>query len=182
MNGSWPALSIRQPWIDQIVRGLKTIEVREWPVERRGPFLIHAARALDWRAVELFGYQEPLALPRGGLIAYAEIADVIPLTPSRWSELLDQHRVLHARRLRQFGVRLVGVKPLDELIPFRGRRRFFAVDESSAPRLREALERIGVPWESGLTTEALQGGPPESPGDEGHNPFAPENSPSRGKE
>lgn len=36
------ALSIRQPYADQILEGKKTIELRSWNTKHRGPFLIHS--------------------------------------------------------------------------------------------------------------------------------------------
>jgi hypothetical protein len=72
------ALTIRQPWADMIARGLKTIEVREWLVKHRGPFLIHVGRTVDWKAVQVLGYENVEELPRGCVIGYAEIQDVFP--------------------------------------------------------------------------------------------------------
>jgi hypothetical protein len=144
MADEWVALSIRQPWVDLILRGIKTIEVREWHVERRGPILIHAARALDWRSVELFGYDNPLSLPRGGLLGYAEIADVIVLSPDRWVEHRDSHCVLHARRPVQYGAVLRNVRTFDRLIRCLGKRRFFPIPQSIVAPTRRALGRAGI--------------------------------------
>ncbi len=44
---SYRCLSIRQPWADLIVRGLKTVEVRTWSTLHRGTMLIHAGGKLD---------------------------------------------------------------------------------------------------------------------------------------
>lgn len=38
------SLSIKQPWADQIARGLKTIETRTWSTRYRGDLLIHAGK------------------------------------------------------------------------------------------------------------------------------------------
>jgi uncharacterized protein (UPF0264 family) len=43
------ALSIKQPWATLLVHGRKTIEVRRWRLNYRGPLLIHAARIPDNR-------------------------------------------------------------------------------------------------------------------------------------
>jgi hypothetical protein len=43
------ALSLRQPWAALLAAGRKTVEVRRWPTEHRGPVLIHAARLPDER-------------------------------------------------------------------------------------------------------------------------------------
>lgn len=40
-----PVLTVRQPWADLILRGVKTLEVRTWSTAYRGPLVIHAAAA-----------------------------------------------------------------------------------------------------------------------------------------
>lgn len=37
------ALTLKQPWADQIMTGAKTIETRTWSTKYRGPLVIHAA-------------------------------------------------------------------------------------------------------------------------------------------
>ena len=39
------ALSIRHPWVDLILAGTKTIEIRTWATRYRGPLLLHASGA-----------------------------------------------------------------------------------------------------------------------------------------
>ena len=39
------ALSIRHPWVDLILAGSKTIEIRTWSTRYRGPLLLHASGA-----------------------------------------------------------------------------------------------------------------------------------------
>lgn len=43
------ALSIRQPWASLIVDGTKAVENRSRRTHIRGPILIHASKALDWK-------------------------------------------------------------------------------------------------------------------------------------
>ncbi len=38
------AVSIRQPWASLIAAGVKTLEIRQWPTEHRGPLLIVSSR------------------------------------------------------------------------------------------------------------------------------------------
>ena len=49
-----PALSIRQPWAELIVRGHKDVENRTWRHSYRGPVLIHAGHKseLDVAGIE----------------------------------------------------------------------------------------------------------------------------------
>src|SRR5438046_2531913 len=111
-----PALSIKQPWVDLILRGLKDIEVREWRVARRGPILVHASNAVDWKTAELLGYDVASDLPRGGLVGVAKIVDVIEFSRSAWLELMPRHRVIHPPvREPVYGA------VLGDVIPFRTR-------------------------------------------------------------
>jgi hypothetical protein len=38
------AVSIKQPWASLIAAGVKTLEIRQWPTEHRGPLLIVSSR------------------------------------------------------------------------------------------------------------------------------------------
>lgn len=87
-----PALSIREPWAGLVALGLKRIENRNWPTKYRGPFLIHAGKALDidadWSIKQALhpvagstfltspAQREVMAL-RGGIIGMAEIVDCV---------------------------------------------------------------------------------------------------------
>lgn len=144
------ALSIRQPWVDLILRGEKTIEIREWEVKRRGPILIHAARTVDWKSVELFGYEDVLALPRGSLVAYAEILEVEELSRERWLELMLRHRVVHPPiREPIYGVTLGSVTPFRRRIPCAGKSLFFPVPAAVESRVRQELVATGLMVQSG---------------------------------
>ena len=73
------ALSIRQPYVEQILRGLKTVEYRSRPTRIIGErFYIYAARtpgpASEWAALGL----TPGTLPTGRLLATAEIEECVP--------------------------------------------------------------------------------------------------------
>jgi hypothetical protein len=91
------ALSIRQPWCWFITAGWKDIENRSWWTNFRGRFLIHAAQTMtkaDYLdacdcAVEECGIKRALippmdALPRGGIVGVAEIADCVMESDSPW--------------------------------------------------------------------------------------------------
>jgi hypothetical protein len=72
------ALSLKQPWATLLVRGRKTIEVRNWPTARRGRVLIHAARLPDERPEAWTLVPEALldeARTVGGIIGSGEIVE-----------------------------------------------------------------------------------------------------------
>lgn len=72
------ALSLKQPWAALLVAGRKTIEVRRWRTDHRGPVLIHAARIDDPRPVAWDLVPDdlrPLTALRGGVIGVGELVE-----------------------------------------------------------------------------------------------------------
>lgn len=88
MGESIPAISIKQPWAELILRGKKKIEVRNWTSPYRGRLYLHTGkvadgyRAISWGMADVF---------RGGYIGIIELAAVIPFTEERWEQWRDQH-------------------------------------------------------------------------------------------
>jgi ASCH domain len=131
------ALSIRQPWATLLVHGLKTVEVRVWPTERRGRILIHASRTPDRRSEAL--RLVPPALVNesqllGGIIGSA---DLIDCREYRTLEAFSTDRALHLNDPAWFeppmvyGFSFANGRPL----PFRrcsGWMRFFPVKEAKS--------------------------------------------------
>ena len=69
------ALSIRQPYAEQILRGTKTTEYRSRPTRIRGKFLIYAALTPGpLQEFEMLGLQ-PGDLPTGVLVGTADLVD-----------------------------------------------------------------------------------------------------------
>ncbi|MFO1095066.1 MAG: ASCH domain-containing protein [Planctomycetaceae bacterium] len=74
-----PALGIRQPWVELILRGIKTVEVRAVPTNVRGTIYLYASRTpgdgeVVERAMEMHDV-EVEGLPRGVLVGTAELID-----------------------------------------------------------------------------------------------------------
>ncbi len=142
----WKALSIRQPWVDMILSGQKTIEIREWKYAPtlRGRFLIHCAHALDWKTIPMFGGRERYDYPRGMFVAVAELDDVIEIDPARnWANLANQHRVIHPSNFGQtvLGFRLRSVAPLRKALRGRGGAYFFSPMRDVAAKIEDELGR-----------------------------------------
>ena len=76
------ALGIRQPWVELILRGIKTIEVRSQETNVRGTIYLYASKKVsDIPATQsaVKKYQLELdALPRGVLVGTVEIVDSRP--------------------------------------------------------------------------------------------------------
>ncbi len=63
------ALSIRQPFVEQIMLGEKTEEVRSWCPAYRGPILIHASKSREEEGHE--------GLPLGCLVGLVRVPEVM---------------------------------------------------------------------------------------------------------
>ncbi|HVT36971.1 MAG TPA: ASCH domain-containing protein [Nevskiaceae bacterium] len=89
------AFSLTQPWATLVAIGAKTIETRSWSTPFRGWLAIHAARgfpkacqALCFEepfksALAAAGYTHPSQLPRGDVLAIANLIDCI--STNRWT-------------------------------------------------------------------------------------------------
>lgn len=76
-------ISIRQPYAELIVQGIKDVENRSWATEHRGRLLIHASTAADRRAMERYGF-DPSSLPRGAFVGVVDLADCTTERGSSW--------------------------------------------------------------------------------------------------
>jgi hypothetical protein len=140
-----PALSIRQPWVDLILRGDKTIEVRPWRVRHRGAVLIHVSRTIDWKTAELFGYDDISNLPRGGLVGITQILDVFEFTRESWLEMMPRHLVVHPPVGEPvYGVVLGGAIALSHRIPCRGKTLLFPIPRAIEARTKRELAALGL--------------------------------------
>ena len=83
--GSMRALSVRQPWAEQILSGEKDVENRSYLTHHRGPLLIHASKTMDVRDVEAAGLR-PEALATGALIGVVHVVDCTLEVRSGWHE------------------------------------------------------------------------------------------------
>jgi ASCH domain-containing protein len=126
------ALSIRQPWLDMILRGVKSMEVRTWEIRRKGLIALHSPWMIDFGAAYFYGYQEPWKLPRGRIVGTAEVTDVLQLDESSWRECLQLHRQPVPMMSGAFGITLRDVRILPKPLPYRGRQMLFPLDEQAS--------------------------------------------------
>ena len=88
----FPCLSVRQPWADLIVAGIKDVENRSWSTNFRGFILIHASRTVDHAALERVAHLLEIGSALeyrpviGAMIGYTEIVDCVMRHPSRFFE------------------------------------------------------------------------------------------------
>jgi hypothetical protein len=74
------ALTVRQPWANLIAAGEKSIEIRKWTTDYRGPLVICAAKAVDPDAMPMLRIE-----PRGCVLCRVTLVDVRPLKRADWS-------------------------------------------------------------------------------------------------
>lgn len=145
LHENWRALSIQQPWVDLILTGRKTIEVRYWArLQRRGGFIIHVSGTIDWKTTELLGYEDPMSLPSRCFVGYAEITDVIRLSNETRLARLGEHWIVHPFTGDPFGAVLKNVTAFDRPIPGGGKLRFFRIPESKQRAVLRQLEAIDI--------------------------------------
>ena len=109
----YPALSIRQPWAWLILNAGKDIENRSWQTQRRGWFLIHAAKGCtkqEFADAKGFAYltvgvtcEIPdlghWSMHQGGIVGAAKIGNCVrgsssPWFVGEWGFVLDEVKTL----------------------------------------------------------------------------------------
>lgn len=74
------ALTVRQPYAQLIVDGVKRYETRDWrplTIDVGGTFAIHAAVTIEGATCARFGYDE-WTIPAGVVVAVVRLLEVIP--------------------------------------------------------------------------------------------------------
>ena len=83
--GTMRMLSVRQPWAELIVSGVKDVENRSMVTHHRGPLLIHAS--LSKNDPEFFtDYDVHLDVPRGAIVGVVNVVDCSSELRSEWHE------------------------------------------------------------------------------------------------
>jgi hypothetical protein len=88
-------LSIRQPWAELILQGVKTVEVRSWPTKHRGRLWIHAGKRIEKAVCEHYSVR-PGELATGALVGWCDLHDCIQFDAATWAELQPRHLNLGA--------------------------------------------------------------------------------------
>ena len=128
------ALSIRHPWVDLIVAGAKTIEVRTWSTRYRGPLLLHASGAYgisEREAAARLKLSPPQPETMSAVVGIAELVDCRPVRREDW-----KHAGLPPLSGRLWAWVLADARPLEPVF-HAGNRTLFDIEEvvvmSAAP-------------------------------------------------
>ena len=134
-------LTLTQPWATLIAIGENSIETRSWGSAYRGKIVIQSAKGFPRDARELCtmspyrevlasaGYSDANDLPRGQIIALADLVDVMHFTRSSRKEVQERAKRGEFPRHEadfgdfssgRYGWVLKNVRRLTEPIPFKG--------------------------------------------------------------
>jgi hypothetical protein len=83
------ALSIRHPWVDLILAGGKTVEIRTWATRYRGPMLLHASSAFgisEREACARLRIPPPDPSTMGAVVGLAELVECRPVLRQDWKK------------------------------------------------------------------------------------------------
>ena len=131
-------LSVRQPWAELVVRGIKLVEVRTWkcPREMIGKrVVIHAGKKIDSRQFiwKHFPHEEWASVMArvGGLVGEVTISDCIKFTCHGH---FAEYRPVHLNQIDDYedglyGFVMSGAVKYDQIIPCIGRLGFFKVEK-----------------------------------------------------
>ena len=97
-------LSIRQPWVELVLQGRKTIEVRTWSTTHRGTLWLQAGKQIDEDACIVHGISAK-GLPTMALVGRVTLMDCFPFDEASWVALEQAHL-----NLRPFSPRFIGWK------------------------------------------------------------------------
>jgi hypothetical protein len=135
------ALTIRQPWAQLIVIGVKDVENRTWQTRHRGPLLIHAGLRVDreeeqWYR-DLLADEElewPNPLPTGAIVGAVQLVDCVTASDRDWFDgpygwLLDKPLAFEAS------------------IPFRGRLGLFEVPDELIAEFKDDIADLWAHWD-----------------------------------
>jgi hypothetical protein len=147
------AITLTQPYATLVALGAKRIETRGWSTRYRGPLAIHAGKGLagmtkrqfvDLLRMEPFWsvlrpliaaelhYFRPDALPRGAIVAVADLVDILPVEQVPPTE---PERSFGDYTPGRYAWLLADARPLDPPIPATGRQGLWEWTESETAQI-----------------------------------------------
>lgn len=131
---NWPVLSIKQPWAQLILEGIKDVEVRSWTTSYRGPIWIHVGQKIDESAAMRFSRT---GLFTGGLVGRAILHGIRPFTQSSWEAWRERHcdDARFNQSKARYGWILRDATPLVPPIEVKGKRRLFHLGQEALNQL-----------------------------------------------
>lgn len=131
-------LSLKQPYADMVVEGIKSIELRKWNTKHRGEFLVHASKVpfeSDYDKSRL-----------GCIVGSARLLDVKHYeTEEEWEKDFTLHRADDDFMESHYGFILTNPVKFEKPIAYRGSLNFFNVifDKESMTANHLVQEKLG---------------------------------------
>lgn len=136
MSRSELALSIRQPWAELILQGRKTIEIRTWDTDYRGPLWLHTGKFTDPHLDQRFGINNPT---RGAFVGRFTLDSISPIDATRWQTWRNEHLDPGRYEPGMLAWFLSSPQRLTSPLPAAGKLKLYEVDETLVPQLRSRL-------------------------------------------
>jgi hypothetical protein len=133
------AISIRQPWLDLILRGKKKIELREWNPTFRGPVALHAPMRIDFHAAHYFGYRDYWKLERGKVLGLANLTSVTELNEESYAKTLMEHLSVLPFASILYAISFSDILVLPKPIEAKGKRLLFFLDNETSEEISNQL-------------------------------------------
>lgn len=137
------ALSLRHPYAELIVQGLKTIELRSWNTKHRGKFYVHASKFKpSFGDCATFGFI-PKNLEYGALIGEVELIDVKDynkLEDGEWDNDVQKHLAGKDYRFSTKGFILKNATKFEHPIPYKGQLNFFEIPNDVVEQLSKNVK------------------------------------------
>ena len=128
-------LSLKQPYAELLATGRKTIEIRKWNTNYRGPFLIHASKNVNKEACLTLDFDES-NMVRGAIIGKALVYDVIKYETIE--DFLGDHykhfsieNLESTHTFKRYGFLVKNALRFREEIPYLGKLGFFEISDLS---------------------------------------------------
>lgn len=152
------ALTLWQPWASLMAVGAKHWESRSWPTNYRGSVLIHAGQAKAPRideprfvdeAIQVLGLADWDTLPKGAVLAVADLVDVVPVTRlAPFPEAYDlgslyRETLFGDWRPGRYAWRFENLWRLETPIEARGRQRLWVPPDALIGAVRQQVSAQG---------------------------------------
>ena len=125
-------LSLKQPFAELLVRGEKTIELRNWNTMIRGKFLIHASKNIDIETCKRLNI-DIYSFTIGAIIGYASLYDVKEYkNQEEFNKDKQKHFSIISKYFDgyKYGFLVKDTRIFKKSIPYSGKLEFFEVIDS----------------------------------------------------
>jgi hypothetical protein len=133
------SISIRQPWLDLILRGKKKFELREWNPDFRGPVALHSPIRIDFHAAHFFGYREPCKLECGKVLGIANLTSVTEFNEERYVQTLTEHLSIQPFTRIIYAISFSDILVLPHPIAAKGKQLLFTLEEEISKKIINQL-------------------------------------------